>query len=68
MADSTGKIQRALRQRGYITEITRGAHIKITHPTRRGLVFTSATPGDSQRGQKNLDRDLRKTFGEETGA
>jgi hypothetical protein len=63
MADGTRKIRRGLTGRGYLVETTRGMHLKITHPTRPGVVFTSSTPGDGQRGNKNLDRDLRRTFG-----
>jgi hypothetical protein len=67
MPDSISKIHRNLRRRGFLTEVTRGSHIRITHPIRPGVVFTSSTPSGGRRADKNLESNLRKTFDEETG-
>lgn len=59
---SIKKRMREIRAKGYTVEITKGTHLKITHPTKRGTVFTGCTPSD-HRAPLRLQTDLNRVFG-----
>ena len=55
---------RELQRAGYIVTISNGDHIKITHPTKPGMVFTGASSVNRNAPHK-LASQLRRTFGKE---
>jgi predicted RNA binding protein YcfA (HicA-like mRNA interferase family) len=60
---STQKRIRELEKKGYVVTKTNGQHLRLTKPGVTGVVFTSSTPGDGARGDKELQRNLRHVFG-----
>jgi hypothetical protein len=54
---------RELRRAGYVVEFTSKQHLKVTHPTKRGVVIVPGTPSDNRNG-KNMHASLRRTFKE----
>lgn len=61
---STRKLMRELQRAGYIVTISNGDHIKITHPTKPGMVFTGASSVNRNAPHK-LASQLRRTFGKQ---
>jgi len=51
-----------LERAGYIVNKTNGQHLRVTHPTKPGVVFMGGTPSDN-RAFKNAQSALRRTFG-----
>ena len=60
---SAAKQIRELKRAGYVVEFTQKQHIKVTHPTKPGVVILPGTPSD-YRGQKNMQASLRRVFKE----
>ena len=54
--------RKRLAAHGLVITITRGKHLKITHPDKPGAVFAAQTPSD-HRAFKNNARDVRRVFG-----
>ena len=54
------KFFRDLRRQGFETAKTNGGHVRISHPDLSGPVFAPSTPGDGQRGRKNVLAKLRR--------
>jgi predicted RNA binding protein YcfA (HicA-like mRNA interferase family) len=69
MADSTQKIIREMRKRGWIGRITRGDHLVFTHPDTDHVIRTGASPSDV-RVQRKLRSEMRRALsrpGQEAG-
>ena len=60
---SITKRVRELRRAGYVVEFTSKQHLKVTHPTKRGVVIVPGTPSDNRNG-KNMHASLRRVFKE----
>jgi predicted RNA binding protein YcfA (HicA-like mRNA interferase family) len=62
---SVNKMIRELKAEGFVVQITKGCHMKITHPEMDGPVFCATSPS-CKRASANLRATIKRKMKHET--